>query len=190
MTFTPDIPQSGETLGGTRSKINANFQQIGVALAVNHAGFGASGEGKHNLIQMPTITSTATTPTTNATENALYTDGSPVNMYWRPASDGTAVQMTTTTAVTNGATGCTFLPGGLVMQFGSFTFTGSGNQAVSFVNATGFGTAPYSVILTLDKDDSTTRSAYAHTLTTTGFTGRYTGSNPHTCYYIAIGSAT
>lgn len=53
MTYTRQIPVSGDSLGGTRDRIRTNFQQIDTVMAVNHVAFNSSGEGKHKFVQTP-----------------------------------------------------------------------------------------------------------------------------------------
>ncbi len=53
MTYTRNIPISGDSLGGTRDRIRTNFQQIDTVMAVNHVAFNSSGEGKHKFVQTP-----------------------------------------------------------------------------------------------------------------------------------------
>ena len=69
MTFTANIPLSGESLGSTRDRIRANFQQIQSLIAQNHIDFNTSGQGKHTVVQ--TVDQTAH-PTTAANEPAFY----------------------------------------------------------------------------------------------------------------------
>lgn len=61
MSYTSNIPLSGESLGSTRDRINQNFQQIDTVLAVNHVPFNDAGEGKHKFLQMPEQASAPTT---------------------------------------------------------------------------------------------------------------------------------
>lgn len=53
MTYTPVIPQSGESLGSTRDRIRTNFEQISSVFGNNHYTFDALGEGKHQKVQTP-----------------------------------------------------------------------------------------------------------------------------------------
>lgn len=63
MTYTPDIPKSGESLGGTRVRINANFQDINTFSALNHYGLTApSNIGMHSRLDMPIQSTFPATP--------------------------------------------------------------------------------------------------------------------------------
>ena len=69
MTYTTDIPQSGDTLGGTRDRIRTNFEEIATVMAENHVAFNNADEGKHKFLQMPVQ---ASAPATGASEAAFY----------------------------------------------------------------------------------------------------------------------
>lgn len=131
MTFTPGEPQNGESLGSSKPKIRNNLDGLRASLAVNHVDINAGVDnGKHNIIQMPEQGSDATTGTAIG---ALYTKGSAgfSNLYWRQETgganaykdQGAVVNMTGPApaySVFSGIErgGYTFLPGGLLLQYG------------------------------------------------------------------------
>lgn len=100
MTYTSNIPVTGDTLGGTRDRIRTNFQEIASVVAVNHVAFNSLGEGKHKYLQMPEVTASgAGVPTTAADEGGLYVDAdsgsSPTSaLFFRKESDGDSIQLT------------------------------------------------------------------------------------------------
>lgn len=53
MTYTKDIPRSGQSLGETRVPINANFGEIYDWAAINHYTFDTGNEGKHSRLDLP-----------------------------------------------------------------------------------------------------------------------------------------
>ncbi len=53
MTYTRNIPITGDSLGGTRDRIRTNFQLINDDFAINHVAFNALGAGKHKFINQP-----------------------------------------------------------------------------------------------------------------------------------------
>ena len=132
---------SGESLGGTRDRIRTNFQQIFDTNSINHEAFNTANKGKHKFLQMPEIVTQtpSTIPSTAADEGALYTNPgtnpTETNLYFRAESDGQEYQLTKTVSaqVAKFANnneydagppslkgGWTFLPGGLIMQFGLY----------------------------------------------------------------------
>ena len=200
MTFTRNIPISGDSLGGTRDRVRTNFQEIDTVNSVNHVAFNSLGEGKHKFLQMPVQ---ASSPVTAADEAGLFAldDSSGVpQLYFK--GDNTAAAATSNlyqlTAGTSGAdaniatfganaNGWTFLPGGLLLQWGSYSQgTSTAGISVSFSRA--FGAAPYSIVLTFNRNSGTDASVMVKSLTASSFTGRSTASGSHTAYYQAIGS--
>lgn len=131
MTFTPGEPQNGESLGSSKPKIRSNLDGLRASLAVNHVDINAGTDnGKHKFIQMPEQGSDATT---GAAIGALYTKGTAgfANLYWRQETgganaykdQGAVVNMTGPApayTVFSGTErgGYTFLPGGLLLQYG------------------------------------------------------------------------
>lgn len=95
MTYQPNVPVSGDSLGSTRDIIRTNFQEIASVVAINHVAFNETGEGKHKFLQMPENSA----PTTAANEGGLYTaqdtDSAPKTaLFFRTESNGTSTQLT------------------------------------------------------------------------------------------------
>lgn len=193
--YTENIPISGDTLGGTRDRIRANFQLISSINSVNHVAYGALGQGKHKFLQMPEQLSA---PTTGANEGGFYakvgTNPAETNLFYRGESDNFEYQLTrvnsveTATFATNTPPyianhngGWTFLPGSMLLQYGRRNTIGA-SGTVTFPIA--FTNIPYSVQIT---GDSGTGTFSAHTLSTTGFS--FTQSPPSTTafFWVAIG---
>lgn len=164
MTFTSDIPLSGESLGSTRDRIRANFQEVASVVAVNHVAFNAVGEGKHKFLQMP---EQLAAPTTAVNEGGFYskvgTNPAETNLFFRAENNGFEYQMTksisSSTArfannsvayVANNNGGWVFLPGGLIMQYGRRTSPGT-SGVVTFPLAFPSGNAPFSVSVSLER---------------------------------------
>jgi len=194
-SYSPQPQSKGSTLVGTRDQIRANFEIIRDDFAINHVAYDETGEGKHKFMQMPEsgadFDNNDSAPSTAANEGALYTKeaDSVTNLFFRQESDGAEIQLTSSQGATNANPGTTFLPGGLLMQFGSFTGASKADTTVTF--NVPFGTAPYSVVVTMNREGSNNVDTfYAHTLTTTNFQARNTSSSNRIGYYIAIGSAT
>ncbi len=164
MTFTADIPISGDSLGSTRDRIRGNFQETAAVLAINHVAFNTVGKGKHKFLQMPEQAGTIgqvgapLPPTTLANEAGFYAkqgaNPAEANLVFRGENNGKEYQLTSADQ-TNNATfgnftnyaaglngGWTFLPGGLVMQYGSTTGTG----IVTFPKAFKAATVPIVVV--------------------------------------------
>lgn len=191
MSFTPGIPKSGQSLGNSRPQVQGNFDYINTAFAINHIAFNSSGVGKHKFLQMPEQSPNG--PATLVDEGALYTRPSAgTQLFWRPENTlatGTQIQMTNIPPV-NSASGYTFLPGGMLLQWKTSTLT-SGLTPVTFPTNFDAATFPYSIQLTFAESTpaATTLSVSASSVTNLGFSIRCspTPSGSPTIYWIAIG---
>ena len=187
MTYSPQPQNVGSTLVGTRDQIRTNFEIIRDDFAINHVGYDETGEGKHKFMQMP---EQASAPTTAANEGALYTKemDSETNLFFRKESDGTEVQLTTSQTPTVGTDGATFLPGGLLMQWGFVNAPGASGQ-VTFTET--YSAAPYSIQVSLYRNSGnqsvTVSSSTVPTTTTFNYLSSSAGSDG--LYWIAIGPA-
>ncbi len=193
MTYTV-LPNSGQSLGVTRVPINTNFSLIQSAFAVNHVGFNNSGAGKHKFVQMP---AQASSPGTAAAETAIYSRtaligvSNETNLYWQfpgTAAAGPDVVMTrfiTPSVTTNGIT---FLPGGLIMQWGILNTPGSaGTVFFTPLPQVTFPNAIFSVQLTGRKSGSDVSFSLDAVPLVDRFTYRADSSSAQELYWIAIG---
>lgn len=141
MTFTSNIPTISQSLSVSRPLIENNFTNYKTNMEINHAGVNSATKGKHTLIQMPTVQ--AASPGTAAGEMAFYTKtvaGEP-QLFMQTenvAAAGTDIQMTKALTASlsqlgafanygaqppggNQSGGYTFLPGGMLLQYGFYT---------------------------------------------------------------------
>ena len=202
MTFSTDVPISGDSLGGTRDRIRTNFQVISTALAINHEAFGSAlGQGKHKFLQMP---EQASAPTTAANEAGFYskvgTNPAESNLFFRGESDGFEYQMTRAIAAStarfatntgyaaNHTGGWTFLPGGLLLQYGARSTPGT-SGTITFPVA--FTTGYYSITIGISRNNSaSTQNVYvdnsvATSLTSFAYDSTSSGNDP--IYWMAVG---
>ena len=159
MTYVSDIPVSGESLGSTRDRIRGNFQEIAAVEAINHIAFNAVGKGKHKFLQMP---EQAAAPAVLANEAGFYSkvgaNPAETNLFFRGENNGFEYQLTRAIAAStarfgnntayqaNHEGGWSFLPGGLILQYGLRTNIGANSTAtVTFPVA--FTTACFSVMI-------------------------------------------
>lgn len=134
MSYTANVPVSGQSLGNSRPIINQNFQTIDTAFTVNHKNFNNAQAGKHELVQLPTAQ--AASPGTAAGEIALYSKdvaGVPQLFFQKEsvAAAGADIQMTVDVVPTAAENGVTFLPGGMILQWGKVA-TGSVSEIYGF----------------------------------------------------------
>jgi hypothetical protein len=205
MTYTSDIPVSGDSLGGTRDRIRANFQEIASVIGLNHVAFNSTGEGKHKFLQMP---EQASAPATAVDEAGFYckvgTTPAQANLFFRAedsaGTGGKEYQLTraieayaasfgtNTTALSgaNGFGGWTFLPGNLLLQYGNF----NPNTSATVVFPVPFNAAPFIVQLTGEASNSSNYRAVISTGTVTATQFVFSGtidSHFKPLYFMAIG---
>ena len=158
------VPNAGQSLGATRDQIRNNILDIKNSLAINHVDLdNAPDTGKHIMTNFVQVSAAAQKPTTSATEVALYNDVATTGqIYICPpnttqgdkkklltagdislATFGTNTNYPTIVAGQDG--GWTFLPGGLLLQYGKFT-TATVSGVVFFPIK--FSSAPYSITTT------------------------------------------
>lgn len=204
MTYVTDIPVSGESLGSTRDRIRGNFQENAVVQAINHVAFNSIGEGKHKFLQMPEQVSA---PVTLSNEAAFYTkvgtNPAESNLFFRGENNGFEYQLTTadqtniatfannTAYATDNAGGWTFLPGNLIMQYGTKTNNPNGGDAtITFPRP--FKTAVYSITMSFSRSAGSTviQSARLTNFSSTSLSSfqYFSGSNNNTpITWMAIG---
>lgn len=205
MTYSSDVPISGDTLGGTRDRIRTNFQEIASVEAVNHVAFNAIGEGKHKFLQMPEVTASgAGIPTTLANEGGLYVDvgtnPSESNLFFRAESNGFEYQLTksisTGTArfannsvgyIANNNGGWVFLAGGMILQYGRRTSPGS-SGTVTFPIAFPSGNSPFSIVVTNERTSARSANLNSTGISSTGFSYFMETSGSVALDWIAIGN--
>lgn len=134
-TFLPNIPQGGDFIDFSWTQLLANNQQLDTSFGIDHYTFSnaTANNGKHAKCTFP---EQAAGPTTAANEGALYTkDVSGITqLFWRAESNGLESQLTNLTPITT-ANGRTFLPGGLLFQWGIVAQNTSQTNAVVFTTA-------------------------------------------------------
>lgn len=129
MTFNPGIPTPSEALSASQGEIQTNFSQTNTLFAVDHVTFDsadAGNRGKHYKVTFPDWVKppqATVNPQTAANEIALYggDDGTESQLYLRRESNGTVIQMTSSSTGDPVAAvgGQTFLPGGIIMKWGN-----------------------------------------------------------------------
>jgi hypothetical protein len=186
MAYQSNKPLSTDKLSVSQGDINGNFQAINTYVAIDHVAFNGADQGKHKRVF---FTQQAADPATAATEAAIYAKDSSVpgtaSLYYRPPNSGTPIEFT---YALKAAAGWTWLPSGIIMQWG----TGTCGGVIAFPRA--FPTACLSVQLTARAPGGAVQDfvqVMDGTLTVNNFTSRsYTRSgNPSAAdiYFFAIG---
>lgn len=137
-TYNRDIPFSTHNPSTDQPLMQTNTNSIDDLINVDHFTFSSGQAGKHNVVRHPTPQSPMTSPGTGALEWAYYTKtlaSGAVETFWqRPAQlvNGPDIQMTTNLAPTASTNGYTFIPGGLIIQWGQITATTSSYTSLLF----------------------------------------------------------
>lgn len=133
MSYTTGIPRSGQSLGNSRPQVQGNFDYINTAFAINHVAFNSSGFGKHKFVDLveglPDPVPAGGTNTVFSKVGGVFALG---ELFYVRGAGGTPIQMTNGNILAN-ANGYSFLPGGILVQWGSTTSSGTGTRNVNFV---------------------------------------------------------
>lgn len=181
MPYTDNIPQSGQTLGQTQAAVNTNFTIIRTVQQVNHEDFDNANEGKHKFLQMPEQVSA---PTTAANEAGFYskvgTNPAETNLFFRAEGSGFEYQMTSAISASTGRfgstsatspNGWTFLPGGLIYQWGVTSASSSSSVLVTLATSNiDFPTGILNVQLTPTRATSSPGSTFGFWVSTSDYT--------------------
>lgn len=165
--YLPTIPQPTDLLSNSQGQILNNFNILNTAFGKNHTPFAtAENQGKHTFVEMPKLSTqpTLTVPATLAGEGSLFTIGvnytnpavTVTELYYTPDASGNAYQLTSCPSATNFAAvtnGWTFLPGGLLLQYGQVSSPGTSGQ-ITFPLAFPSNNPPYSIFLTLERSSA------------------------------------
>ena len=185
MTFTPNIPTTGQSLGNTRDMIRNNFTNYNDVVSVNHVAPNDPNQGKHNFLQMP---DQAAAPTTAANELGLYSKDVAGNsrLFLRQENNGAEIQMSGINPVAN-INGNTFLPGGILMQWGTESIPA--NTTFGIINFPITFSKVYQVQVSYSQKD---RMLSVININNAFFEYYYTNTSTSSIsklYYLAIGSA-
>ena len=138
-TYFLGIPAAPNNPSNDQPKMLANTNSINNIIGVDHFTFSGINPGKHTVIHTP-IPQTVS-PGTGTLEWAYYTKqltSGAVETFWqRPniAPGGADIQMSTNVTPTATANGYTFIPGGLIIQWGFINSTASSFTDLKFITA-------------------------------------------------------
>lgn len=190
MVFTANMPLATQSLNYTQPLVLGNFANYKANMEVNHGGVNDADAGKHKFVQMP---AQAADPATAADEVAIYckdAGGGVYREYLRQANNGTVVQITGVDPL-NAGNGYTFLPGGLLMQWG-LTTPASATANTAIVYPIAFSAAAHNIQLTFTRAASSPGTTFGLWVVTgstnTGFTAYNNSGHTYQFYWMAIGS--
>lgn len=204
--YTRDIPFSTNNPSSDQPKMQVNTNSTEDLLDIDHYSFGEALGGAHKQVQMPISNGgTGSIPTgLIVNEGTLYTKQptGPSELFYTPDTSGKEYQLTrtitadftgkfgqnaaltTTPAGTSATGGWTFLPGGLLLNYGLATTLSAGNITVTF--STPFTTACYGATLGSLNSSTNVNVCYV-SVSTTQIVLKATSGGVSNIFFTAIG---
>jgi hypothetical protein len=202
MTFSTAVPDGTTTIAGNKPKFVANFTAMNTAFSADHTQFDSGVNiGKHKQVSfIGNFPAIPIPPTLSGITLLSNTSGSNYTLSYvenNGFSTSTEVQLTgktppipITVPVAGQSSGCSNLPGGLMIQWGYIQAFGPGLSA-NIVFPRPFSVNPYSIVLTGIKDHSLGSGdgffVETGSVSTTKFKAINTGGGAHDMYWMAIG---
>ncbi len=110
-----DVPLASQTLGLTQPLIRSNFDSIDMAFAVDHVGYNLTNAGKHARVTLPVLPAPSFVATEGGMYNALDSFSGTNQIFIHTPTGALNVPMTAASLTSNGYS---YLPSGLLMQWG------------------------------------------------------------------------
>jgi hypothetical protein len=175
--YNPNIPTSTDLLSNSQVDIKSNFLTANTVMGINHYAFDvvSGNQGKHKFTELVNLSTPAGTvpPGLAGSETTLYsrTLTGTSQLCATPGTSGNEFQLTSMNNAdfaTFGTSpdGWTFLPGGLIMNWG----TGMGQTDSSFTYSRDFTGAPYTVQVTPLDTNNGRIFLWVKTISATNFT--------------------
>ena len=200
--YDNSIPAANDDPSVSQGEIQQNFASIQLLVDKNHVDFGDANYGKHKYTSLVKQSAVPTgivdecnlysKVVSGATEQ-FFTPDATKNEYQITSSDSSRFARFATNDENdpNNFTGWTFLPGGLILNYGSKKLSGSSG---SIVFAKPFSATPFSCTTGLERDDAPDNGAAGNvivtgSLSTTGFNYATGSGGSKYLYFIAIGLA-
>jgi len=184
VSFQPNIPQPGDLISVSQNDILQNFQALDTSWSVNHVDFNAVNDGKHKFVEMP---NQGSDPSGAATQFTLFSKLAAGNseLHYKRDASGSSYQLTSGNP-SPVASGYTFLPGGLLMQW-RFVASPTDQQIITFPTA--FSATPFCVQLTVSRNGTSAGDHNATSVTSTQFRIRLGSNSNDGVWVLAIGLA-
>lgn len=176
--YTNDIPDAPNDPSVDQPDMKINTNSINSLLAVDHYSFNLANGGWHKQStyidqSIPTVSAGQCAvwgKTANGTVNLFFTDVNSGDEYQLTRADTSLfAEFATNTNYQVGPPsltgGWTYLPGGMLLQYGSFTV--SSGETITFPKP--YTNAPYSVIATIGSNVAQGKIAYVNSVTATDF---------------------
>ena len=187
-SYNASIPQPNDLLSDSQGQILQNFGALNTVYGTNHFPFDnnmISQIGKHKFVQMPVTT----TPVTLANEGTLYSKavtGGTALFFTRDVTSDVQLTSPVFTAPVAATNGYTFIPGGLILQWGTVTpITSTGTVLFSAANIA-FPNNCFNVQCTLSPATPPTGNAQTlsiYSISSNSFIYNYSGGSAYNRFY-------
>jgi len=186
--FNLGYPKNGTSLGSSKVPIRNNIDGTFLTLSVDHQNANEANPGYHTDIHMvPEASNPAAVPGIGQ----LYSNtvGSDQQLFYESGL-GVISQITNNVTPTTGNNGYTYLPGGLIIQWGVTAGSFGSTVAVLFTTSNiDFPNNVFNIQITArGTTPGTCASILASSVATTGFTINNSNSAPNGYYWFAIGN--
>lgn len=205
-SYQPGIPTGTVPLNEDYLNIQNNFQQLNTSFGVDHVPFSvALNFGYHNVVHLIPTSTTASNPPNNQPITPVTAVPGIGELFCSQINDGfdtdetlyyqsggnKLIELTRNIVPVMALTGITFLPGGLVIQWG--TITNAVNQVLTAVTFVGLGAKAFpannfSMWANLQSTTTGVNNVYLSSFSTTGFSYMNTSSTQKRFNWIAIGN--
>jgi hypothetical protein len=194
MTYTPDTPLPTDLPSYSQGIFRTNFNELNTIFSENHFTFNdatVAKRGKHNFVTLPVR---AGDPGgLGATEIALFCENLSIGDPATPTElvmkrgGGSRIYLSGPEP-TKASDGCSFLPGKLLIQWGTEKVPSGSSGNINFTET--FSAHPYSITVTpIRSAGAGTMNIYVldGSITSSRFRTENSGSGAHDIYWIAIG---
>lgn len=196
--YQPNIPTGTVDLDQDYLNLRGNFQQLNIAYGVDHVPFSdTSGvpptgiSGMHNIIHMRSNSTPAALTAVGQLFSANINDTFDTDtVLYFLTGDGKLLQLTSNVQPQRNTNGYTFLPGGILMQWGIATIVASGTTPILFITSNiDFPTTCWNVQVTGIRTNSGGDGVFVldGSVSATGFTARNGSGSITQIYWTAIG---
>lgn len=155
--FTSGYPPDGSSLGNTKAVIRDNLDGEFQVFSVDHVNQNLAGPGAHLKCSLKEISGSLPLSPFGAGYETLYSKitSSPTegNVFFLRGGEGAGIQLTGPgTPTISGFNGFTFLPGGILYQWGIFAPAFTGDNTIGY--PTTFPNAVFNISLTTDTSNA------------------------------------
>ena len=141
-TFNPNVPTGLVPLNQDYNNLRLNNQQLDASFAINHFAFsdGTTNNGKHNFVQF--VNRLVIPPGLSSGEETMYSKvaAGQGELFFTRGNSGTEIQLTGPGVPLANTNGYTFLPGGILIQWG---FVNGSNGSDNHFNNGNTGTVTF-----------------------------------------------